>query len=140
MATRVSDVMTRNPVVCETSTPIIEAARMMRDRDIGDVLVSSGDDLIGIVTDRDIVVRALAEGAERAVSATLADVCTGDMAFIDAEASVEDAAQLMRDLAVRRLPVVDDSGAVGIVSLGDLAVHADPGSTLADISSSEPNQ
>jgi CBS domain-containing protein len=138
--TRVSDVMTRNPIICESSTTIVEAAQLMRDRDIGDVLVSSGDEVIGIATDRDLVVRGLAGGIDLAGSVTLGDVCTSDLAFIDAGATVDEAAQMMSELAVRRLPVIDGDEPVGIVSLGDLAVSEDPHSTLADISASEPTQ
>lgn len=146
----VRDVMTREPVTCAPSTTIEEAARLMRDRDIGDVLVCDGDALRGIVTDRDIVVRCVAGGADVSRS-TIGDVCTGDVLSVTPATSVEDAARTMRDAAIRRLPVVDGGRPVGIVSLGDLAVEldrtstspgagsADPGEVLADISAAEPN-
>ncbi|MCB0998468.1 MAG: CBS domain-containing protein [Ilumatobacteraceae bacterium] len=136
-AASVRDVMTKDPVACDVTTPVADAARMMRDRDIGDVLVCDGDRLLGIVTDRDLVVRCLAAGAEVA-RATVGDVCSGGIATISADASIDDAAHQMREAAVRRLPVVDGGIAVGIVSLGDLAVTGDPSSALADISAAEP--
>jgi CBS domain-containing protein len=153
MAVSVRDVMTSRPVTCETSTSIEEAARLMRDRDIGDVLVCDGDVLRGIVTDRDIVVRCVAGGADVSRS-TVGDVCTGDVMSVSPDTSVEDAARAMREGAVRRLPVVEGGRAIGIVSLGDLAVELggqtggtsaagtgtpDPGEVLADISAAEPN-
>lgn len=140
MATRVSDVMTRNPVICSESTSITEAAQLMRDRDIGNVLVSGDEGVKGIVTDRDIVIRAVAEGGDRVAQATLGEVCTDKIAVVDADSSVSDAAELMANLAVRRLPVVQGDEAVGIVSLGDLAVSHDPDSALADISAAEPTE
>jgi len=133
----VQDVMTTDLVTCAPGTPIAEAARMMRDRDIGDVLVAEGDRLLGIVTDRDLVVRCLADDAgpdspiDTAFSPGPVTVGPGD--------SMDAASQLMRDGALRRIPVVDDDRLVGIVSLGDLALRADPDSALADISAARPN-
>jgi len=138
MAMMVRDVMTRNPVSCETTTTIVEAARMMRDHDIGDVLVCDGQQLRGIVTDRDIVVRCIAGGADVGRS-TLGDVCTGNVMAVSPDSSLADAARTMRECAVRRLPVIEDGRTVGIVSLGDLAVEVDPRSVLADISAAEPH-
>lgn len=153
MAVMVRDVMTREPVTCETSTSIEEAARLMRDRDIGDVLVCEGTTLRGIVTDRDIVVRCVAGGADVSRS-TIGDVCTGDVMSVSPDTTVEDAARAMREGAVRRLPVVEGGRPIGIVSLGDLAVELgsaggdrgerpggapDPGAVLAEISAAEPN-
>ena len=138
MAMMVRDVMTRNPVSCETTTTIVAAARMMRDHDIGDVLVCDGQQLRGIVTDRDIVVRCIAGGADVGRS-TLGDVCTGNVMAVSPDSSLEDAARTMRECAVRRLPVIEDGRTVGIVSLGDLVVEVDPRSVLADISAAEPN-
>ena len=138
MARTVKDVMTTDVVACDASTSLADAARLMRDRDIGDVLVEDGGQLRGIVTDRDIVVRCLAEGGDMS-RATLANACSADLATADPEMTLDEAAQIMRDRAVRRLPVVRDGRAVGIVSIGDLAIERDPDSALADISSAEPN-
>lgn len=139
MAQTIKEVMSTDLVACDASTSLTDAARMMRDQDIGDVLVNDADgQLCGIVTDRDIVVRCVAEGGDISQS-TLSDVCSTELASVSPDTSLEEAAQMMADLAVRRLPVVQDGKAVGIVSIGDLAIERDPDSALADISSAEPN-
>ncbi len=139
MAQTIKDVMTISLVACDASTSLTDAARVMRDQDIGDVLVNDASgQLCGIVTDRDIVVRCVAEGGDMS-QATLSDVCSTELASVSPDTSLEEAAQMMRDLAVRRLPVLQEGKAVGIVSIGDLAIERDPDSALADISAAEPN-
>jgi|SRR6187549_3701757 CBS domain-containing protein len=138
MAQTVRDVMTTNLVTCPSSAPLKDAAGYMRDRDIGDVLVVDDGSICGIVTDRDIVVRCVAEGGD-VRDATVGDVCTADLTTVSADTTIEDAARLMRDNALRRLPVVDRGKPVGIVTLGDLAVQADPSSALGGISAARPN-
>lgn len=139
MAQTIKDVMTTDLVGCDVSTSLVDAARVMRDRDIGDVLVTDDQgQLCGIATDRDIVVRCVAEGGDMSQS-TLADVCSADVVSVSPDASLDEAAQMMRDLAVRRLPVVEAGKAVGIVSIGDLAIERDPDSALAAISAAQPN-
>jgi len=138
MAQTVRDVMTTNLVTCPSSAPLKDAAGYMRDRDIGDVLVVDDGSICGIVTDRDIVVRCVAEGGD-VRDATVGDVCTADLTTVSADTTIEDAARLMRDNALRRLPVVDGGKPVGIVTLGDLAVQADPSSALGGISAARPN-
>ena len=132
MTQTVQDVMTTELVLCDSSTSLTDAARMMRDQDIGDVLVTDGGELRGIVTDRDIVVRCVAEGSDISQS-TLADACSAELISIAPDTSLDEAAQVMRDRAVRRLPVVDNGQAVGIVSLGDLAIERDPNSALDEL-------
>jgi CBS domain-containing protein len=130
----VSDVMTKDPKTVPGSTPLIEAARMMRDEDIGPILVLDNGQVEGIVTDRDIVVRGIAEGADPART-SVRDACSTDLETLSPSDSVDRAVALMRDKAIRRLPVVDEAGKpVGIVSLGDLAIERDPDSALAEIS------
>jgi CBS domain-containing protein len=110
----------------------------MRDQNIGDVLVTEGDRLRGIVTDRDIVVRCVTEGGD--ISQTrLINACSAELAFAGPDMSVDEAAELMGKKAVRRLPVVDNGRAVGIVSIGDLAVERAPTSVLGQISADAPN-
>jgi CBS domain-containing protein len=138
MAQTVKDVMTSNVVCCDASATVRDAAKLMRDRDIGDVLVNDGDTFRGIVTDRDIVVRCVAEGGDTKKS-RLGDVCSGDITTATPETSVDDAARMMRDRAIRRLPVVQGGKAVGIVSLGDLAMDRDPSSVLGGISAARPS-
>jgi len=117
----------------------MDAAQIMRGNDIGDVIVLEDDRLFGILTDRDIVVRALAEGADPETT-PVGEICSRDLATIEPTASVGQAVRLMREKAIRRLPVVDRSGYVlGIVSIGDVAVERDRHSALADISAAPPN-
>ena len=138
MTQTVRDVMTTDLVSCSSDAPISDAARHMRDRDIGDVLVVDDGQIRGIVTDRDIVVRCLAQGGDVA-KARIGDVCTSSLTTVRSDAAIADAAKIMREHALRRLPVVDDGTAVGIVSLGDLAVESDPKSALGGISAARPN-
>jgi CBS domain-containing protein len=138
MPTTVRELMTSNPIVYPASASLAEAAQGMREFDIGDVLVEVNGTVSGIVTDRDIVVRAVAEGyAPDAV--TVGDICSEVLVTLAPSDSVEKATQLMRDYALRRVPVCDGGQAVGIVTLGDLAIERDGGSVLAAISGSPPN-
>jgi CBS domain-containing protein len=111
----------------------------MAEADIGDVVVLEDGQVTGIVTDRDIAVRAIAEGRDPE-STSVGDVCTTSVETIDPSASVDDALRLMREHDIRRLPVVKNGRPVGILSLGDLAVEREPDSTLADISAASPDQ
>jgi CBS domain-containing protein len=138
MAQHIRELMTPNPVSLPGTASVHEAARAMRDADIGDVIVIEHDQVCGIVTDRDIVVRTVAE-AQDPRTTTLADICSHVLLTVTPTDSVEHAVQLMRTHAIRRLPVVDGGEAVGIVSLGDLAMERDPGSALGEISAAPPN-
>lgn len=137
MAQKIADVLTPNPVTVEATQTVREAARAMRTGDIGDVVVVEDGRPVGIVTDRDIVVRVLATGGSpddpvrEACSAELVTAAPGD--------SLQDATRLMRQHDLRRLPVVERGDLVGIVSIGDLAMERDPHSVLADISAAAPN-
>jgi CBS domain-containing protein len=138
MAQQIRELMTPNPVVLPGTASVHEAARAMRDAEIGDVIVLENNQVCGIVTDRDIVVRTVAETQDPATT-TLADICSHRLLTVTPTDSVEEAVRLMRTHAIRRLPVVDGGQAVGIVSLGDLAVERDPGSALGKISDAPPN-
>jgi len=138
MPQRIRDVMTTDLVTLSPSTTLVDAAKAMVDRSIGDVLVAEGGRLRGLVTDRDIVVRGVAEGCDN-TTATLGDICSADLLAVSLGDSIEGAARLMADNAVRRLPVVDDGEVVGIVSIGDLTIARAPDSALGDISSAPPN-
>jgi CBS domain-containing protein len=135
----IRELMTANPVALPSSSPLNEAAQQMKQRDIGDVIVLDGGTVCGVVTDRDIVVRALAEDKDPA-STTLGEICSRDLISLSPSDSVEDAIRLMRERAIRRLPIVEAGQPVGIVSIGDLAVARDATSALADISSARPNE
>ena len=135
----VRDVMTRDPKALESTASVMDAAELMRESDIGDVVVLEDDHLCGIVTDRDIVIRVLAEGCD-AASVTLGEICSRELTTISPTASVGDAVRLIREKAIRRLPVVEEDGeVVGIVSLGDIAVARDRRSALGDISAAPPS-
>jgi CBS domain-containing protein len=139
MAREIRDLMSQPPVCLSPDASIEEAARVMREQDIGDVFVADGDRIAGVVTDRDIVVRGIAEG-KQPTTAKLAEVFTsGELVSVSPDDSVEEAITLMRQRALRRLPVVDDGRPVGVVSLGDLAIERDRDSALADISAAPPN-
>jgi CBS domain-containing protein len=134
----IKDVMHGNPVTLPVSAPVVEAARCMKEQDIGDVLVVDDGRLCGMVTDRDIVVRAVAGG--RDLNKTpVADVCTSDVATLSPTDTVDDAVRLMRERNIRRVPVVENDRPVGIVTIGDLAIELDSDSALADISAARPN-
>jgi CBS domain-containing protein len=135
----VSDVMTKEVVYLPAETTIDEAARAMRERHIGDVVVTEGPTLAGVVTDRDIVVRAVAERRDPATT-PIGTITSRDMIMIQHDALTGEAAQMMRDRAVRRLLVCDqDRQLVGIVTIGDLAVEMDRESALGEISAAPPN-
>ena len=130
--------MTPDPVALEAGASVTEAAKTMKERGIGDVIVLEGGRLCGVVTDRDLVVRALAE--DRDPSATsVGDICSRDVFTVAPDGDLTAAGDLMRQRAVRRVPVVEDGQPVGIVSMGDLAIERDPESALGEISSVPPN-
>jgi CBS domain-containing protein len=138
MADTVRDVMTENPKTVEASATLEDAAKMMASEDIGNVLVVENGEVKGIVTDRDIVVRAIAKG-QTPSDTSVREVASTDVETLGPDDSVEDAIRKMEQRDIRRLPVVDDGKPVGIVSLGDLAKARDSDSALADISSASPN-
>ena len=139
MARTVEEIMTRDPRTVNADDPVVEAAGIMRDGDIGDVIVLQNGEVGGIVTDRDIVVRGVADGRDPQ-STSVSEVCTTGIETIEPSASVDDALRKMREADIRRLPVVEGGKPVGIISLGDLAVEREPDSTLADISAAAPDQ
>ena len=136
--TTVGEFMTTRLVTMDAADTLIMAARLMRDADIGDVIVTKGEKVTGIITDRDIAVRAVAEHVDPEQT-TLDQVQTRDLIFVNPHDDAVAAGDLMRTYAVRRLPVIEDGRLVGVVSLGDLAVEREPDSVLADISADEPN-
>jgi signal-transduction protein with cAMP-binding, CBS, and nucleotidyltransferase domain len=138
MAQTVREIMTQHPVTLPRSASITEAAKRMRDDDIGDVIVMDDGDMCGLVTDRDIVVRAVAEGADPQFT-KVDEICTHELVTVGPDDSLQQTVQLMRERAVRRVPVVEGGRPVGIVSLGDLAIELDEHSGLADISAAESN-
>ena len=134
----VADVMTSDVATASTADTARHVARLMRERDIGDVLVVEADQLAGIVTDRDLVVRVLADDLDPD-RARVGEICSSEVLEVRPETTVDDALVIMREAAVRRLPVVDSGRLVGIVSIGDFAAESDVDTVLADISLAEPN-
>jgi len=103
------------------------------------VVVLENNQLCGIVTDRDIVVRVLADGGDPAM-VTVGEICSRELTTVPPTASIDDVVRLIRQKAIRRLPVVEEDGeVVGIVSIGDIAVARDRESALADVSAAPPN-
>ncbi|WP_037671226.1 CBS domain-containing protein [Streptomyces griseus] len=139
MAQLVRDIMTSRPVTVEPQTSVTDVARLMSEQNIGAVLVTDDDRLRGLVSDRDLVVRALAEHRDPDET-TVAGVCSDDLVVVRPDEELDHAVQLMREHSVRRIPVVEEGHPIGIVSLGDMAMERDPGSALGDISAAESNK
>lgn len=139
MAKTIRDVMTPNPVCLTGKATVAEAARQMRDSDIGDVLVQEGTSLRGMITDRDIVVRAIASGRDPNTT-TISEILSADPICAAPDDDVTTAADLMRRHALRRLPICEGDRLLGIVSIGDLAIEQDSRSALADISAAPANR
>ena len=138
---KVREVMTAQVRTVRPDTSIFEIARLMRDQDIGCVPVAENDKLVGMVTDRDIVIRALAESQDVDAS-TARNVMSPQMLYCFEDQDVNDVLQNMGEQQVRRMPVVDrDKRLVGVVSIGDLSASARPpkaGESLSEIS--QPTQ
>ena len=138
---QVRDVMTAAPETVTLDAPLTAAARLMAEKDIGDVIViePGTERVAGIVTDRDIAIRAVAQGRNPDTT-TVEEIFSRDLVAADPADLVGHVIELMEDLKVRRLPVVEADRAVGIVSLGDLAVETNVGSALAEISAAAPDR
>ena len=138
MGQTVSDIMTKDLIALSAEHSVRDAARRMREANVGAIVVQKHGDLFGIVTDRDIVVRCLARGGD-CDETSLADICSSEVITLRPDDEVDMAVALMRDRAIRRVPVVANGKAVGILSLGDLALERDPFSALGAISNAHPN-
>jgi CBS domain-containing protein len=130
MAQKVHEVMTPEPVTLPLDAPLTEAARLMRDKGISGVLVIQDGRLCGLVTDRDIVVRAVAEGRDM-TGTRLDEVCSAGIVTVNPDDDAVAALRLMHEHAIRRLPVVEDGQAVGVVSIGDLTGRDDTSALAA---------
>ena len=140
MAHLVGEVMTTDVRRVSPATSVLQAALTMRLANVGAVLVVDDmERLVGILTDRDIVVRVVATG-RLPETTRIYTICSRTLTTISPKAGVAEAVRLMREKAIRRLPVVDEEGrVVGILSLGDVAVERDRHSALADISRADSN-
>jgi CBS domain-containing protein len=134
----IREVMSAAPETVEAGTPIREAAEAMRQADIGNVIVVEDDRVTGILTDRDIAVRAVAEGRDPATT-RVRDVMTSSPVTIAPTASVKEAIDMMHEHDIRRLPVVENGRPVGVVALGDVSMSPSAQPLLADISTAPPN-
>lgn len=126
----IRDVMTPNPRTVSPQDSIQNAARIMRDADTGAVPVVDNGRPVGILTDRDIVIRAVADGGQ--LNRSVADIVTTSVVVATPDMSTREASELMSEHQVRRLPVVEGERLVGIVSIGDLAVKEGRDSRTGD--------
>jgi CBS domain-containing protein len=138
MAQSIREIMTADPRTVETGATVAEAAREMRDGDVGSVVVIENGAVAGIITDRDIAVRVVAQGLDPDAT-RVSEVATMRPVTLTVDQSVDDAIRLVREQNVRRIIVLQDGRAAGIVSLGDLAIERDTDSALADIASEPAN-
>ena len=116
----IRDLMTSNPTTCEPSTTVLEAAKRMAQDDVGSIPVVEGDRLVGLLTDRDITVRVVAEGRDP-MSTTLRDVASSQLETVSPDDDLNSALRKMASAQVRRLPVVEGDRLVGIVAQADVA-------------------
>lgn len=138
MAQMVRDVMTPDPVTVRSTDTVVDAARAMRDHDIGPVIVLDNGSICGLLTDRDLVVRGIAEGKDPKKTKA-GDLCSKNPTTLSPDQPVDEAVKTMSDKAIRRIPVVENGKPIGMVSLGDLAIEKDPSSALGAISAASPN-
>ncbi len=118
----VKEIMTQDVASVESDTTVADAASLMTEYDIGSVPVCRNDNVVGILTDRDIVLRNIAQGKDP-LKTRVEDVMTRDIFTVSPETQIEDASEIMLCQQVRRLPIVDKDKLVGIVSLGDIALE-----------------
>ena len=125
MGRSIRDAMTSNPRSVDTSSTVVEAARLMKEADVGPIPVVDGDRLVGIVTDRDIAIRVVAEGKDPQ-SVTVGEIASKDLVTVDPQQELDEALRLMAQHQVRRLPVVEEDGRlVGILAQADVAQQGD---------------
>ncbi len=134
---KVKDIMTKNIAYINPSSTIVEAAQLMQKHNVGSIPVCDKNGVIGIVTDRDIVVRNVAHG-KTPQSTMVKDVMTSQVTSVTPETDVSEASKIMSRDQIRRLPVVENNQLIGMVSLGDFAVdersYTEASEALADIS------
>lgn len=134
---KIKEIMTQNVASLTPDDTVEHAAQLMKEYDIGSIPVCSNEKIIGIVTDRDITLRAVAEGEDTA-KAKVRAIMTSNPAVGKPDMDIHEAARIMSERQIRRLPVVENNNIIGIVSLGDIAVEPkledDAEKTLTDIS------
>lgn len=134
---KVRDVMTSQVETVTPNCTIEEIARLMKSNDVGSIPVCEGKKVLGMITDRDIVIKVLADG-KNLLSVSAKDIMNSDVITVTSDQDVHEAARVMADYQIRRLPVIDQGKIVGIVALGDLAIEKihvnEAGDALSDIS------
>lgn len=134
---KLKEIMTDDVICVSKNTTISEAAKLMKIHDIGSIPVCDNERLVGIITDRDIVIRGIANNTD-ITNKRCNDVMTNNIEWASSDMDVHKAAEIMSCNQIRRLPVVDNGKLVGIVSLGDLALESklidEAGDTLNNIS------
>jgi CBS domain-containing protein len=135
---KVRDIMSAAPVCMAPGESVSAAARAMRQHGIGAVLVLTDGRLSGLVTDRDITVRVLAENRDPRTT-RIGDICGRELVILAPDDDLAEASRLVRERAVRRIPVLRDGTPVGVVSIADLALEGDATSVLPAVSSSPSN-
>jgi CBS domain-containing protein len=121
MADSVRDAMTENPSSIDSAASVVDAARLMREQQVGSLPITDGDNLVGMITDRDITTSVVAEAADPQ-STSVGNVCSREPISVEPDKDLDEAVQLMASNQVRRLPVVEDGKLVGIVAQADVAL------------------
>lgn len=133
---KVNDIMTKDVIKVDVNTSLEEVSKIMKEHNIGSLPVADGQKIVGIITDRDIVVRGMANS--NSASLTVRDIMSTNPVTCSSDKDVLDAARIMSERQIRRLVVLDNNDLVGMVSLGDLAVENVPkdevGEALKEIS------
>ena len=137
MTRKMRDIMSPAPAGMASGESVAAAARAMKEHGTGTVLVLSDGRLSGLVTERDIMVRVLAENRDP-LTTLVGDICSSELAVLGPDDDVEQAARLVRERAVRRIPVLADGAAVGVVYIGDLALDAGEPSTITALAAARP--
>jgi CBS domain-containing protein len=138
VVTKVRDIMSPAPICMAATESASAAAKAMKRHGIGNVLVLADGRLSGLLTDRDITIRVLADGRDP-LTTRIGDICSIELVLLGPDDGVDRAAALVRDRAVRRIPVVQVGVPVGVVSIGDLALERDERSALSGVSAAPPN-
>lgn len=135
---KMRDIMSPAPICMAPGESVFAAAKAMKQYGIGTVLVLTDGKLSGLVTDRDITVRVLAENRDP-LTTRIGDICSSELAVLGPDDDLEQATRLVRERAVRRIPVLADGIPVGVVSIGDLALDEDATSVMSGVSSAPSN-
>jgi len=135
---KLRDIMSPAPACLASTETVLAAARAMKERGVGTVLVLAAGQLSGLVTDRDITVRVLAENLDPATT-RIGEICSTETAALGPDDDVDQAARLVRERVVRRIPVLQDGIPVGVVSVGDLALHEGEGAAPCGAQAASPD-